>query len=138
PSDDFGLAERKDRPDADLSANDVAVLDFEMEDFGRGRRIQAGKRGELVADDQEQFHPQRMMGENGEEDIDDAELRATERGAVGVTKMRAFDELAAQHAAKRDIAFSDGHAMHSRKDTRYSAALGSGLSRRSSATRAWV
>jgi hypothetical protein len=110
PGDDFILAERENRPDADLFADDIAILDLDIKDFGRGRCIQASKRGDLVTDDQEQLHPQRMMGENAEEDIDDAELPAAQRRPEGVTEIRAFDELAAQHAAGRHIAFNDVHA----------------------------
>src|ERR1700719_3809168 len=108
--DDFILAERENRPDADLFADDIAILDLDMEDFGRGRCIQASKRGDLVADDQEQLHPHRMMRENAEEDIDDAKLPAAQWRPVGVTEIRAFDELAAQHAAGRHIAFNDVRA----------------------------
>jgi hypothetical protein len=50
------------------------------------------------------------MRENAEEDIDDAKLRAAQRRPVGVTEIRAFDQLAAQHAAGRHIAFNDVHA----------------------------
>src|SRR5262249_22936606 len=91
PRNDFALVDREDRPDTDLFANGVAILDLEMEDFGGGRCIQADKGSDLVADDQEQFHPQWMMSENGKEDIDDAELCATERRPVGVAVMRPFD-----------------------------------------------
>jgi hypothetical protein len=51
-----------------------------------------------------------MTRENAEEDIDDAKLPAAQWRPVGVTKMRAFDELATQHAAGRHIAFNDVHA----------------------------
>jgi hypothetical protein len=80
-----------------------------MEDFGRGRRIQTSKRGCLVPDDEEQLHPQRMMREDGQEYIGDAEIPAAQRRPEGVTEMRAFDQLAAQHAARRHIAFNDFH-----------------------------
>src|SRR6202035_792556 len=109
PGDDFILAERENRPDADLFADDVAILDLDMEDFGSGRCLQASKRGDLVADDEEQLHPQRMMGKNAEEDIDDAKLSAAQRHSVGVTEIRAFNELATYYAAERHIAFNDGH-----------------------------
>src|SRR6266852_5511492 len=51
-----------------------------------------------------------MMRENAEEDFDDAKLPAAQRRPVGVTEIRAFDQLAAQHAAGRHIAFNDVHA----------------------------
>jgi hypothetical protein len=34
PGDDFVLAERENRPDADLFADGIAILDLDMEDFG--------------------------------------------------------------------------------------------------------
>ena len=73
---DFIIAERKN---ADLFADGIAILDLDMEDFGRGRCIQASKGCDLVTDDEEQLHPRRMMAENAEEDIDDAELPAAQR-----------------------------------------------------------
>src|SRR4030081_2684584 len=91
PGDDFVLAEPKNRPDADLFTDDVASLDLDMEDFRRGRCIEAGKGDGLVAENQEQLHPQRMMREYAEEDIDDAKLPAAQRRPVGVTEIRAFD-----------------------------------------------
>ena len=44
----------------------------------------------IVADDQEQLHPQRMMRENGEEDIDDAKVPAAQRRPVGITEICVF------------------------------------------------
>ena len=84
--DDFILAERENGPDADLFTDDIAVLDLDVEDFRRGRCIQACKGGDLVTDDQEQLHPQRMMRENGEEDIDDGKVPAAQRRPVGSRK----------------------------------------------------
>lgn len=77
----------------DLFADDIAILDLDMEDFGRGRCIQASKGGDLVTGDQEQLHPQRTMPENGEEDIYDAKLSAAQRRPVGVTEIRVFSML---------------------------------------------
>src|SRR5262249_31719375 len=71
----------------------IAVLNLDMENFRRSRCVQTSKGGHLVADDQEQLHPQRMMRENAEEDIDDTKLPATQRHPVGVTKIRVFDEV---------------------------------------------
>ena len=51
-----------------------------------------------------------MMRENGEEGIDDAKLPAAQRRPVGVTEIRALDELATEHAAGRHIAFNDVNA----------------------------
>src|ERR1700676_4109803 len=107
PGNDFILAERENRPDADLFADDIAILDLEMEDFSRGRCIEASKANNFIADDQQQLHPQRMMRENAEKDIDDAKLTAAQRRPVAVTEIRAFDQLAAQHAAGWYIAFND-------------------------------
>jgi hypothetical protein len=50
------------------------------------------------------------MREDGQEYIGDAEIRATERRPEGVSEVRAFDKLAAQHALGRHIAFNDFHA----------------------------
>ena len=113
---DFIFAEPENRPDADLFADDIAILNLDMENFGRVRRIRARQRNNLVADDQKQLLLQRMMGQNAEEDIDDAELRAAQWHPVGVTEIRAFDQLAAQHAAGWHIAFNDVHAPNSQPD----------------------
>ena len=98
PNDDFILTERENRPDADLFTDDIMILDLEMEDLGRGRCIQACEGGDLVAGDQEQLHPQRMMRENAEEDIDDAKLAAAQQRPVGVMEICVFDDVATQHA----------------------------------------
>jgi hypothetical protein len=109
PGNDFIFAEQEDRPDANLLPDDVSILDLGVEDFRRGRCIQAGKRGCLVPDDEEQFHPQRVMREDGQEHIGDAEILAVQRHPEGITEIRAFDQLAAQHADGRHIAFNDFH-----------------------------
>src|SRR5947209_16528645 len=110
PSDNLILAEPENLPDADLFADDIAVLDLGMEDFRCGRRIQSSKRGNLVARDQKQLHPPRMMGENGEEDVDDAELPAAQWHPVGVTEIGVLHRLAIQHATGLHLAFNNVHA----------------------------
>jgi len=42
----------------------------------------------------EQLHPQRMMRENGEEDIDDAKVPAAQRRPAGITEICVFDDVA--------------------------------------------
>jgi hypothetical protein len=81
-----------------------------MKDIGRGGCIKPSKGGDLVADDQEELHPQRMVRENAEEDVDNAKLGAAQRRPVRVTEIRTFDQFAAERAAGRHIAFNDAHA----------------------------
>src|ERR1700744_704553 len=108
--DNFSLAEPQNWPDADLFADGTALPDLEMEDFGCGRCVEAGKRGNLVAGDQKQLHPHRMMSENAEEDIDNAEFAAAERHPVGVTEIGVLHRLAMEHAAGWHLAFDNAHA----------------------------
>jgi hypothetical protein len=108
PGNDFFFAEQEDWPDANLLPDDVSILDLGVEDFRRGRCIQTSKSGCLVPDDEEQL-PTRVMREDGQEHIGDAEILAVQRHPERITEIRAFDQLAAQHAAGRHIAFNDFH-----------------------------
>src|SRR5260370_361042 len=52
------------------------------------------------------------MSEQSKENLDDSEFRSRQRRTVGIVKVRVSDQLPAQHAAGRDIAFNDIHAEH--------------------------
>jgi hypothetical protein len=52
------------------------------------------------------------MSEQSKENFDDTKFRTRQRRAVGIVKVCVSDQIPAQRAAGRDLAFDDVHAEH--------------------------
>src|SRR5204863_371678 len=70
--DQLGVAQREDRPDADLLAGGVVAFESRIHDLRRGRRVEPAVSGDPVAGDQNELHPQRVMRKDADESVDDA------------------------------------------------------------------
>ena len=88
----FVRPQKEDWPRADLLSHDITVPLFDVQDFGRGRRLKAGEAYDLVPRNQQQVHPDRPVGKDRKEDFNDASFGAAQWCAVCVTKVRAFDQ----------------------------------------------
>ena len=57
----FVRPQKEDWPRADLLSHDITIPLFDVQDFGRGRRLKAGEAYDLVPRNQQQVHPDRPV-----------------------------------------------------------------------------
>src|SRR6516164_6664271 len=73
---EFVRVEKENWPWADLVADAVAISLFHFHYFAGGWHLKASESCDLVAGDQHNGHPSGSLGENCEEDFNDAKVRA--------------------------------------------------------------
>src|SRR5258708_39534140 len=99
----------EDPPTPELLTNPVRASHLRFHDFADRRTLYSEQAGYRVPDNQQQFHPERSVSEQSEEDIDDSKFRVRQRRAVGIVKVGRSDQVSVQNAARRNIAFNDVH-----------------------------
>ena len=96
--DEFSRGEFENWPWSDRVAYLVAGFARWLQDLAVLGGLQAKFGRELIPEDQQSFHPQRMMPEDAEEDVDNTCLRLRELCPIRVIEVRCIDDTLANGA----------------------------------------